>query len=82
MKLKRNFLIGAGAFLISFLMILSSSATIANNVEKNKTTAAVDTADMEYPVNFNYENEVYEIGGFQRVKCYASNLQGSRIHYG
>ena len=74
MKLKRNFLIGAGAFLISFLMILSSSATIANNVEKNKTTAAVDTADMEYPVNFNYENEVYEIGGFQRVKCYASNL--------
>jgi hypothetical protein len=76
MKMKNKCILGAGVFLISFLMILSSGATIAYNIEKspNETTADVDTAEMEYPVNNDYKKQVYEIGGFQRVKCYASNL--------
>jgi hypothetical protein len=76
MKINKNGLVGASVFLISFLMILSSSVTIATYIEKNpiQTTAEVDTANMEYPVNFQYEKEVFDIGGFQRVKCYASNL--------
>jgi hypothetical protein len=79
MKIKKNLLLGASVFLISFLMILSSGATIANIVDENpnETTAEIDTADMEYPANIVCEKEVYEIGGFQRSKCYASNLHGS-----
>ncbi len=76
MKTKKNRLVGAGVFMISLLLILSSSVTIANTVDINQTeaTAAIDTADMEYPVNVDYKNEVYEIGSSQRVTCYATNL--------
>lgn len=73
MKSKKNKLIGAGIVIISFLLILSSSVTIANTVEKNLTEES-DTADIDYSVNFDYNKEVNEIGIMQKVTCYASNL--------
>jgi hypothetical protein len=79
MKIKKNSILGAGVFLISLLMILSSSVSIANNVEKNlnEPTATIDTAYLEYPTSIEYEKEVTEIGSLQRVKCYGSNLHGT-----
>jgi hypothetical protein len=79
MKISKKRILGAGVFLISILMICSSGATIANNVDKEpiEQTAAIDTANMEYPVNVNYQKEEYDIGGFQRAKCYACNLHSS-----
>jgi len=79
MKTRKNKFVGACVFLISLLLILSSSITIANNVDKNfvETTADIDTADMEYPVNVNYKKEACGSSITQRITCYGSNLHNS-----
>jgi hypothetical protein len=76
MKIKKKVLLGAGVFLITLLMILSSGVSIANTIEKKieEPTSVMDTADMEYPVNANYKNIESKSIGTKRMTCYGNNL--------